>query len=283
MNVDSQMIKVGQFNNLKVIKVVDFGIYLDGDDWGEILLPNKVVPAGTKINDRLDVFIYFDSEDRIVATTATPVASIGCCSSLRAIDINPVGAFLDWGLDKDLLVPGPEQQRPMQKDKFYIVYLKQDNKNRIIGSSKLDHFLDKTPISFKEGDEVSLLIAEKTNLGNKVIINDRHWGLIHSAEIFQTLSYGKRMQGYIKTLREDGKIDVVLRKTGQDNTQELVKRILAKLHKNEGFLPLHDKSSPHEIMQSLGESKKSFKNAIGQLYKQGIITIEAEGIRLRNK
>ncbi|MBA3535199.1 MAG: GntR family transcriptional regulator [Tatlockia sp.] len=276
------MIKIGQFNNLKVIKEVDFGIYLDGEDWGEILLPNKVVPGGTQINDRLDVFIYFDSEDRIVATTLTPLASIGSCASLRAIDINPVGAFLDWGLEKDLLVPGPEQQRPMQKDKFYIVYLKQDNKNRIIGSSKLDHFLDKTPISFKEGDEVNLLIAEKTNLGNKVIINDRHWGLIHSAEIFQTLSYGKRMQGYIKTLREDGKIDVVLRKTGRDNTQELIKRILAKLNKNDGFLPLHDKSSPHEIMQALGESKKSFKNAIGQLYKQGIINIEEEGIRLRN-
>ncbi len=126
---------------------MDFGIYLDGEDWGEILLPNKVVPAGTRINDRLDVFIYFDSEDRIVATTVTPLASMGSCASLRAIDINPVGAFLDWGLEKDLLVPGPEQQRPMQKDKFYIVYLKQDNKNRIIGSTKLDHFLDKTPIS----------------------------------------------------------------------------------------------------------------------------------------
>lgn len=274
------MIKIGQFNTLKVIKEVDFGVYLDGEDWGDILLPNKAVPKGTKINDKLEVFIYFDSEDRIVATTKQPGATMGACAFLKVIDINSVGAFLDWGLDKDLLVPRPEQQRPMQKDNYYLVYLKQDNKNRIIASSKLDYFLDKSPVSFKEGDEVNLIIAERTHLGNKVIINDKHWGLIHSAEIFQNLRYGSRMPGYIKTLRNDGKIDVVLRKTGQENIQDLGKRILDKLTKNAGFLPLHDKSSPEEIKQILGESKKSFKNAIGQLYKQGLIKIESEGIRL---
>ncbi len=275
------MIKIGQFNNLKVIKEVDFGLYLDGEDWGEILLPNKVVPRGTQINDWLDVFIYFDSEDRIVATTLKPLASVGHCALLKVIDINPVGAFLDWGLDKDLLVPRPEQQRPMLEAKSYIVYLKQDNKNRIIASSKLDHFLDKSPVTFKEGDEVDLLIAEKTQLGNKVIINDKHWGLVHSSEIFQPLIYGKRMKGYIKTLRKDGKIDVVLRKTGRDLIQDLSQSILTKLNKNEGFLPLHDKSSPEDIKQALGESKKNFKIAIGLLYKQGLIKIEDSGIRLK--
>ncbi len=277
------MIKVGQYNNLRVIKEVPFGLYLDGGEWGEILLPNKYVPKGTKVNDILDVFIYFDSEDKIIATTLRPRAQLGRCAFLRVIDVNSVGAFLDWGLDKDLLVPGPEQLHPMQIDKSYIVYVKQDNKGRIIASSKLDHFLDKTPAHLKQGDEVNLLIAETTALGNKVIINDSHWGLIHSGDIFQTLTYGKRMPGYIKTVREDGKIDVVIRKMGQDNIHELATRILLELNKKGGFLPLHDKSSPLDIKRALGESKKSFKNSIGHLYKQGKINIESNGIRLRNK
>jgi predicted RNA-binding protein (virulence factor B family) len=277
------MIKVGQYNKLEVIKEVPFGVYLDGDDWGDILLPKKVVPKGTVINDFLDVFVYFDSEDKIIATTLTPKAKLGSCAYLKAADINRVGAFLDWGLDKDLLVPIPEQQKPMEKDKFYIVCIKQDNKGRIIASSKLDHFLDKSPVDYKRGDEVNLLIAETTELGNKVIINDSHWGLVHSADIFQTLSYGRRVQGYIKTLREDGKIDVVLRKIGQSSIYDLAKRIVVELHKQGGFLPLHDKSSSLEIQRVFGDSKKSFKNAIGHLYKQGDINIEVDGIRLRDK
>ncbi|MCL9683630.1 CvfB family protein [Legionella maioricensis] len=277
------MIRVGQFNKLRVIKEVPFGVYLDGDEWGEILLPNKFVPRGTQFDDILEVFIYFDSEDKIIATTLRPHVMLGRCAFLKVIDVNRVGAFLDWGLDKDLLVPGPEQHRPMEKDKSYIIYVKQDNQGRIIASSKLDYFLDKSPAHYKPGEEVNLLIAETTELGSKVIINDRHWGLIHSGDIFQKLSYGKRMKGYIKTIREDGKIDVVLRKAGQESINELAKRILTKLHEKEGFLPLHDKSSPLDIQRVLGESKKSFKSAIGQLYKQGKINIESNGIRLRAK
>lgn len=275
------MIRVGQYNKLKVIKEVSFGVYLDGDDWGDILLPNKVVPKGTKVNDLLEVFIYFDSEDKIIATTLRPRAKLGSCAFLKVIDVNRVGAFLDWGLDKDLLVPMPEQQRPMEKDKSYIVYLKQDNKGRIIASSKLDHFLDKTPVDFKRGDEVNVLIADTTQLGCKVIINDSHWGLIHSGDIFQTLNYGKRTQAFIKNIREDDKIDVVLRKMGQDSIRDLAERILAQLDKEGGFLPLHDKSTSLEIQRAFSESKKSFKSAIGQLYKQGIINIESNGIRSR--
>jgi hypothetical protein len=277
------MIKVGQFNKLRVIKEVPFGLYLDGDDWGEILLPNKVVPKGTKISDVLDVFIYFDSDDKIIATTARPRAQLGSCSFLKVIDVNRVGAFLDWGLDKDLLVPKPEQQCAMEQDRSYIVYVKQDSKGRLIGSSKLDYFLDKSPVRFKQGDEVSLLIAESTMLGNKVIINNSHWGLIHSADIFQTLVYGKRIHGFIKTIRDDGKVDVVLRKIGQDSIHDLAERILTKLKDSEGFLPLHDKSPSLEIQRAFGESKKSFKAAIGRLYKQGIIKIEEERIRLQVK
>ena len=277
------MIRVGQFNQLMVVKEVPFGVYLDGGDWGEILLPNKYVPKATKINDVLDVFIYFDSDDRVIATTQHPRAKLGGCAYLKVIDVNRVGAFLDWGLDKDLLVPKPEQQQPMEKNRSYIVFVKQDSQGRIIASSKLDYFLDKSPIRFKQGDEVSLLIAETTALGNKVIINDSYWGLVHSGEIFQKLRYGSRMQGYIKTIREDGKIDVVLRKLGQDSIRDLASQIMTQLHQAGGFLPLHDKSSSEDIQRAFKDSKKSFKSAIGQLYKRGEIAIEENGIRLRNK
>ena len=274
------MIKIGRFNQLKVIKMLPFGLYLDGGDSGEILLPNKVVPPRTAINDQLDVFIYFDSEDKIIATTARPRIQLGDCACLKVIDVNRVGAFLDWGLDKDLLVPVPEQHRPMEKGQSYIVYAKQDSQGRIIGSSKLDYFLDKSPAQFERGEEVKLLIAETTRLGAKVVINNSHWGLIHAADIFQTLHYGKRERGYIKNIREDGKIDVALRQLGQDNIHELAQRILMELRDAGGFLPLHDKSTPEDIQRTFKTSKKSFKNAIGHLYKRSEITIESDGIRL---
>lgn len=276
------MIKIGQYNKLKVIKEVAFGVYLDGLDWGEILLPRKVIPEGSRLSELIDVFIYFDSEDKIIATTLRPRVLLNQCAFLKVIDVNRVGAFLDWGLDKDLLVPMTEQQRPMEKDKSYLIYVKQDNKGRIIASSKLDHFLDKSPIPFKSGDEVSLLVANTTELGNKVVINNSHWGLIHSGDIFQSLGYGKRIQGYIKKIRADGKIDVTLRKIGQDSIHALATNILGELNKHGGFLPLHDKSSSLDIQRIFNESKRSFKSAIGQLYKSGEINIEANGIRLRN-
>ena len=277
------MIKIGQHNTLTVIKKVPFGIYLDGGEWGEILVPIKVVPKNIHVNDSLEVFIYFDSEDKIIATTLHPYAKVGDCAFLKVIDVNRVGAFLEWGLGKDLLVPKSEQSRPMEKDKSYIVYVRQDNEDRIIASSKLDYYLDKSPAPFKEGDEVNLLIAETTALGKKVIINDTHWGLIYSGDIFQTLNYGVKTQGYIKTIRDDGKIDVTLRKIGQDSIRDLAARILNEMHKMGGYLPLHDKSPSADIQQAFGESKKSFKNAIGYLYKRKEITIESNGIRTTDK
>lgn len=277
------MIKIGAFNTLRVIKEVPFGVYLNGEDWGEILLPNKVVPQGTQIGDSLEVFIYFDSEDKIIATTLRPYAQLNTCAFLKVVDINRVGAFLDWGLDKDLLVPGPEQHRLMEQGKSYIVYVKEDHKGRIIASSKIDHSLDKLPAHYQPGEEVTLLVAERTALGTKVIINDRHWGLIHSADIFQPLHYGKKIQGFIKSIRPDGKIDVILRKVGLGNIKDLAERILLALRKSDGFLPLHDKSPASEISRIFGESKKSFKQAIGHLYKQGEITIEDSGIRLSSR
>ena len=264
------MITVGQVNALQVIKEVSFGVYLDGEDWGEILLPKKFVPQGIKIKDTLDVFIYFDSDDKIIATTLRPRAMVGSCAFLKVVDVNRVGAFLDWGLDKD---------------KSYLVYVKQDDIGRIVASSKLDYCLDKSTPHLKAGDEVHLLIAETSDLGTKVIINDRYWGLIHAADIFQALRYGERTKGYIKKVRDDGKMDVVLRirKVGQDRIRDLAERILLELHKQGGFLPLHDKSTSLVIMRAFSESKKSFKSAIGQLYKQGEIRIESDGIRSKDK
>lgn len=276
------MLQVGQFNQLRVVKEVPFGVYLDGDGWGEILLPRKVVPEGTVIGGDVHVFIYFDSDDKIIATTKRPRVTLGHCAFLKVIDVNRVGAFLDWGLDKDLLVPKPEQRRPMQQDKSYIVYLTQDDQQRLVASSKLDHYLDKTPVDLHVGDEVDLLIAETTELGTKVIVNHTHWGLIYSADIFQALQYGQRTRGYIKTVRSDGKLDVVLRKLGHNNIPGLAQRILDALKQADGFLAVHDKSSPEEIKLVFNESKKNFKHAIGTLYKKGVIRIEPNGIRLQD-
>lgn len=274
------MIKIGQYNKLTVTKEVSYGLFLDGDEWGEILLPNKYVPKGTKVNDDLSVFIYFGSENNIIATTLQPRAQVNSIAFLKVIDVNHVGAFLDWGLDKDLLVPRPEQRRPMVKDRSYLVYVSLDRDGRIIASSKLDKFLDKSPAPYNPGDEVDIFIAEKSELGHKIIINQTHWGLIHDSDLFQVLNYGQRMKAYIKKVRPDGKIDVSLRKIGQENIRELLTCILDKLKAAEGFLPLHDKSPSAEINHVIGTSKKSFKKAIGQLYKQGHICIKADGIYL---
>ncbi len=277
------MIEVGKWNTLRVVKEVPFGIYLDGGRFGEILLPSKAVPNETQINDKIEVFLYFDSEDKIIATTKRPHAQVGQFAFLRVIDVNPVGAFLAWGLDKDLLVPRAEQQRPMEVNKSYVVYVKQDNQERIIASSKLNYFLDKTPHQFKAGQEVTLIIDEPTSLGHKVIVNSTHWGLIHAADTFKHLNYGRTMQGYIKAVRDDDKIDVTLRQMGQSGVYDLASRIETKLQEEQGFLALHDKSSALDIKRMFSDSKSNFKRAIGQLYKQGIILIADDGIRLKKK
>lgn len=274
------MVKVGKFNSLMVIKEVPFGVYLDGQDLGEILLPKKYVPKDIGVGDMVHVFLYFDSEDKIIATTQKPFIELNTCAFLKVIDINPTGVFLDWGLDKDLYVPRAEQHRPMEKDKRYIVYLKEDFKGRLIASSKVDHLLDKTKPIYCLNEEVNLLIAGQTELGFKVIIESLHWGLIHQSEVFKTLHYGQKTTGMIQKIREDGKIDVVLRKPAAIGRDELAIRILEALRKAGGFLPLYDKSSTEDIQLHFGESKKRFKNTIGVLYKQGEILIEPNGIRL---
>lgn len=279
------MIKVGHYNTLRVVKETTFGIYLEGNEHGNVLLPNNVVPEGTQLDDYLQVFVYLDTNDQIIATTIEPKVKVGECAYLKVIDTPRMGAFLDWGLDKDLLVPTPEQKSPMKRNQYYIVYVKLDNQGRIVASTKLDRFLHKSPPSFKQGDKVNVLIAGKTDLGNNVIINNTHWGLIHSSDIFQPLNYGEKKVAYIKNIRKDGKIDVTLRRIGQDHLRrdELQRRILDELRKQGGFIPLHDKSSSLDIQHTFNESKSSFKRAVGHLYKSGEITIEPNGIRLVEK
>ncbi|MFC1748676.1 S1 RNA-binding domain-containing protein [Pseudomonadota bacterium] len=274
------MAEIGQTNTLRVVKEVPFGVYLDGDEDGEILLPKRYVPEDCSVGDSLDVFLYFDSEDKLIATTQRPRAVVGKFAYLQVKELSNVGAFLDWGLPKDLLVPFPAQKRRMEEGKSYIVYVSLDNEGRIVATSKIDKFLDKWPARYEEGQEVNLMIAERTEMGYKAIINHRHWGLIHDTDVFKSLRYGKKIKGYIKTIREDGKIDLYLSKAGYGKVDDLAERILEALAERGGFIALHDKSPAEEIKHTFGESKKSFKSAIGALYKQKKIKIEKDGIRL---
>lgn len=275
------MTSIGKSATLPVIKTVDFGVYLDADEVGEILLPKRHAPDEVSIGDEINVFIYLDSQDRPVATTQKPKAEVGQFAYLKVTDVNPVGAFLDWGLDKDLLVPFGEQHRPMELDKSYIVYVHSNPADgRIMASSKIERFLsDDGTHDFKPRQAVDLIIANTTELGFKAIINHSHWGVLYKDEVFQRLSFGQHKKGFIKQIRHDGKIDLTLQ-GGQQTRDKYAKIILIYLQKQGGFAPLHDKSDPQQISRLLGMSKNSFKKAIGGLYKQRIIDIQKDGIRL---
>lgn len=275
------MAEIGKINHLEVVKEVDFGIYLDGGDLGEILMPKRYVPEGTMTGDHLEAFIYLDSEDRLVATTEKPMAMVEEFSLLEAISVNQVGAFLNWGLPKDLFVPFREQRQPMEEGKKYLVYVYLDtNSKRIAASSKIESFLDNIPVDYDEGEEVDLIIVNETDLGFNAIIDNSHLGVIYKNEVFQTLNPGDKIQGYIKKIRTDGKIDLRLEKIGYEKISSFVDRIIAELQKNKGFLPLTDKSSPEDIYKTFKISKKNFKAAIGALYKKRFISLEENGIRL---
>jgi len=278
------MIKVGNTYQLEVVKTVDFGFYLDAQELGEVLLPSKHAPSGLKVGDKLYVFIYLDSEDRPIATTKKPKAEVGQFAYLKVVARTHVGAFLDWGLEKDVLVPFAEQHLPMDVDKHYLVYLYRDkNDGRIVASSKIDKFLDdETPHDFTPQQQVDLIIANSTDLGFKAIINHSHWGILYKNDVFQTLSFGQSKKGFIKRIRPDGKIDLSLQ-GGKETRDKYTKIILNHLEKNDGFAPVHDKSSPDIIADTFGMSKGAFKKAIGGLYKQRIISIEKTGIRLINQ
>jgi hypothetical protein len=275
------MALIGQMNSLRVIKMPSVGCYLDGGEHGEILIPRRYVPEGTEPEDYLDVFIYFDSEDRIIATTEKPKLMLGEIAMLKVVSITHAGAFLDWGLSKDIFVPFREQKQKMEVDKWYIVALYIDHEsNRLAASAKIEKFIDNTPPDYSVGEEVDLLIYNQTDLGFNAIVNNAHWGVIYQNEIFRHLSRGKQLKGYIKRVREDEKIDIILQRPGYQNIDSTSKAILDKLEKNNGFMPLSDKSQPDEIYSLLGISKKVFKKAIGSLYKSKLITLEDKGIRL---
>ena len=276
-------INLGQINTLKVVKTVDFGMYLDGGDEGEILLPTRYVPEGCKPGDTLDVFIYLDQDERPIATTQTPKAMVGDFAYLEVAWVNQYGAFLDWGLMKDLFCPFREQKMRMIKGNSYIVHVHLDDESyRIVASAKVDRYLSDEMPQYKHGDEVDLLIWQKTDLGFKVIIDNKFGGLVYKDQIFKYVHSGDRMKGYINNVRPDGKIDVTLQPTGRKQTKEFSDALLDYLNENNGYCNLGDKSDAEEIYERFQVSKKAFKKAVGDLYKRHLITLEegGRGIRL---
>lgn len=277
------MVQLGKYNTLKVLKEVDFGIYLDGGDDVEILMPGKYVTKGTKVGEEIRCFVYQDSEARLIATTERPYATVGEFASLKINSVNDVGAFADWGTSKELLVPHREQPNKMEEGRRYIIYIYIDTvSGRIAGTARIDKFLDNVPPSYEENEEVDALIWKPTPLGYKVIINNQHTGLIYKNQIFQPVRVGEHLRAWVKGIREDDKIDLMLQPMGYRNVIDSVEAtILKALHNNDGYLPLTDKTDPEVIADKLQCSKKNFKKAVGALYKQERISIDEDGIRLR--
>jgi uncharacterized protein len=273
------MLKLGKMNHLRVIKEVDFGLYLDGDI-EEILIPKRYVPEGTKVDDFLDVFLYRDSEDRLIATTEIPKAMVDEYAYLEVKEANKYGVFLDWGLSKDLFVPFQEQNGRMAPGNSYVVRLYIDDEtNRIVASARIEHFLETNPYDLMEGQEVQIIPFKYTELGIKVIVNNLYEGLLYKNEVFERLQFGKEVVAYIKKIRENGKLDIRLKKVGYQGVNTVNQtKILGKLAINNGFLPFHDKSDPEEIYYEFGMSKRDFKQAIGGLFKENKINITPKGI-----
>ncbi|MGE8361331.1 CvfB family protein [Pseudomonas sp.] len=280
------MAVIGRMNSLQIVKHTDFGLYLDGGAEGEILLPKRYIPTDieTEVDDWLNVFIYLDSDDKLIATTEKPKVQVGEFASLKVVDINRVGLFLNWGLPKDLLLPHSEEKRPLQVGDYCVVHVFLDKRSkRITATARLDRYLDQTPAPYKVGQEVDLLVADATDMGFKAIINGKHWGLIHKNELFKFVRSGMQEKGFIKELRADGKISLSLQPVGQEAASSLSEQILAALRDKGGSLPLSDKSSPEAITALFRTSKGNFKKAIGGLYKQGLIVIHDDRIELATK
>ncbi|TRZ42600.1 CvfB family protein [Robertkochia solimangrovi] len=274
------MIHLGRKNTLKILRHTSVGLFLGDEDGHDILLPNKYVPATYEIGDDINVFCYLDHDERPIATTLEPKIMLDDFAVLKVVEVNEIGAFLDWGMEKHLFVPYREQARKMEEGKWYLVYLYMDERTgRLTASSKTDQFLSNESLSVKRFEHVDLIVSRFTELGAEVIINNQHKGLVYKDEIFQELKLGQRLTGVIKKIREDNKIDVSLQELGYRNLEPAAKHILDVLNDAEGYLPLHDKSEPDEIRDLLGMSKKSFKKAIGVLYKQREIEITDKGIR----
>ena len=279
------MLKLGDYNTLRIVKAVDFGLYLDGGEEGEILLPQRYVTKDMHIGDEIEVFIYLDQEERPVATTEHPYAKVGEFASLEVAWVNQFGAFLNWGLMKDIFCPFREQQKRMEQGQRHIVYIKVDEDSyRLMATAKVEKYLT-TPIitdlpSLQHGTEVDILVWQKTDLGFKVIVNNKFQGLIFDNQIFQPLHSGMRLKAYVDHVRQDGKIDIVLQQSGRQQTLDFAEVLLRYLYENDGYCNLGDKSPAELIYDRFQVSKKAYKKAIGDLYKRRLITIEEEGIRL---
>jgi predicted RNA-binding protein (virulence factor B family) len=277
------MINIGKINKLKVAKQQGENVYLDNGVSGKVLLADRRLPPNCQVGDTLDVFVYVDSEGHLAATAKKPLAQVGDIAWLKVVSLNYVGAFLDWGLPKDLLVPFSEQYHEMEVGRSYLVKVFLDDQNRIAATTKIDKLLSDESSDFEVGQKVSLIIADKSDLGVKAIINNSHWGMLYENELFQPVRKGQKLEGYIKQIREDRKIDLSLHQPGYGKVVSLTDTIIARLKANNGVLMLSDKSPPEAIYAAFGVSKKVFKQAIGALYKQQSITIDKTGIKLVNK
>ena len=278
------MIKIGDYNHLEIVKEVDFGLYLDGEELGEILLPKRYVPEKYEMGDVLKVFVYLDNEERLVATTETPLCKVGDFAYLEVAWVNQYGAFLKWGLMKDLFCPFREQKKKMQVGESYIVYVYIDEETyRIVASAKVEKFLDEEEPEYERGEEVDVLIWQKTDLGFKVIVDNKYGGLIYDGQIFKRIHTGDRMKGYVNQVREDGKIDISLQPTGRKQTLDFSATLMQYLREHDGFCDLGDKSDAEDIKYRFHVSKKTYKKAIGELYKRRLIAITDEGIQLLRK
>ena len=280
------MLRLGDYNTLRIVKTVDFGLYLDGGEEGEILLPQRYVTKDMHIGDEIEVFLYLDQEERPVATTERPYAKVGEFAYLEVAWVNQFGAFQKWGLMKDLFCPFREQKKRMEQDRSYIVYIKVDEDSyRLMATAKVEKYLSVPTIndlpSLQHSAEVDILVWQKTDLGFKVIINNKFQGLIFENQIFQPLHSGMRLKAYVDHVRQDGKIDIVLQQTGRQQTLDFAEVLLRYLYENDGYCNLGDKSPAELIYDRFQVSKKAFKKAIGDLYKRRLIVIEEEGIRLK--
>jgi predicted RNA-binding protein (virulence factor B family) len=273
------MIKTGEYNHLKVLRLVDFGAYLDDGNEG-ILLPKRFMPPGLKAGDEINVFIYHDSDGRLIATTQKPFGILGDIVKLKAVEVTPQGAFLDWGLMKDLFVPKSQQVMPMRVNGEYLVKIFRDEQTgRVAATEKIDPFLNNDSITVKEMDEVDLLVYRRTDIGYLMIINNVHTGVLHFNEVYRQIGVGDKFRGFIKKIGPENKIDVVAGKAGYARVEDESERILRLLDENGGYLPYYDKSDPEEIYAFFGMSKKTFKMVTGNLYKQRKISFEKTGIK----
>lgn len=272
---------LGKYNQLEVVKAVDFGVYLDGGDDGEILLPTRYVPEGCKPGDMVNVFIYLDNEERLVATTLQPLVQVGEFACLEVAWVNEYGAFLDWGLMKDLFVPFREQKMKMQKGHRYVIHAHVDEESyRIMASAKVERYLSKEMPPYQSGDEVEVMIWQRTDLGYKVIVNNQFGGLVYLREVYQPLEPGMKLTAYVRQVREDGKIDLTLQKDGFQKVDDFSGVLLQYIKEQGGYTPLNDKSAAEEIYNTFGVSKKTFKKAVGDLYKKRLVILVEDGIRL---